>query len=81
MSNFVLPKTVKRTKRVGRGPGSGRGKTSGRGMTGQRSRSGARTLHFEGGQTPMKLGLPKRKGFKPANKRKKQKYGKGAGDN
>lgn len=68
MSNIKLKKIVKSKKRVGRGPGSGRGKTSGRGMNGQRSRAGADTKHFEGGQTPLKLGLPKRKGFKKQRK-------------
>ena len=82
MFNIIIKKIVKKTKRVGRGPGSGRGKTSGRGMSGQRSRSGANTKHFEGGQTPLKLGLPKRKGFKRRTDKKKKKYnGKAAGDN
>jgi len=42
----------KKSKRVGRGPGSGLGKTSGRGHKGQNS--------FEGGQMPLKRRLPKR---------------------
>jgi len=63
MANLTLKKIVQKRKRLGRGPGSGHGKTSTRGMSGQKSRSGARTHFFEGGQTPMKLGLPKSKGF------------------
>jgi len=59
----------KKTKRVGRGPGSGLGKTSGRGTKGQNARSGGgRTVGFEGGQMPLKRRLPKR-GF--TNKFKK----------
>jgi len=50
----------KKTKRVGRGPGSGHGKTSGRGHKGQMARSGARRkIGFEGGQTPLQRRLPK----------------------
>jgi large subunit ribosomal protein L15 len=50
----------KKRKRVGRGIGSGRGKTCGRGHKGQKSRSGGKPrLGFEGGQTPMRLRLPK----------------------
>ena len=60
----------KKSKRVGRGPGSGRGKTCGRGTKGQNSRSGSgTTLGFEGGQMPLKRRLPKR-GF--TNKFKKK---------
>lgn len=53
----------KKKKRVGRGIGSGHGKTAGRGTKGQRSRESI-SLHMEGGQTPLHLRLPKRKGFK-----------------
>jgi len=64
------PGSVKRPKRVGRGPGSGHGKTSCRGQKGQRSRSGGGVSPwFEGGQTPIHRRLPKR-GFKcPTSKR------------
>jgi len=57
----------KKKKRIGRGPGS-QGKTSGKGHKGQRARSG-RSVHlwFEGGQTPLKLRVPKR-GFYSFNK-------------
>ncbi|KAG0480490.1 hypothetical protein HPP92_011348 [Vanilla planifolia] len=52
----------KKKKRKGRGIGSGKGKTAGRGHKGQRARSGVK-IGFEGGQTPLRLRLPKR-GFK-----------------
>lgn len=52
------------TKRVGRGIGSGKGKTCGRGHKGQKARSGGKPkIGFEGGQTPLRLRIPKR-GFK-----------------
>jgi large subunit ribosomal protein L15 len=51
-------------KRLGRGVGSGRGKTAGRGTKGMKSRSGYNLpVGFEGGQTPLKMRLPKSKGF------------------
>jgi len=51
---------IKRRKRVGRGPGS-QGKTSGKGHKGQNSRSGGGVSPwFEGGQTPLKMRVPKR---------------------
>ena len=52
----------RKTKRVGRGPGSGNGKTSGRGVKGQGKRSAGREtpFHFEGGQMPIVRRLPKR---------------------
>jgi len=49
--------------RVGRGEGGKRGKTAGRGTKG----TGARyqvPLHFEGGQTPIHMRIPKLRGFK-----------------
>ncbi len=59
------PGSVKKRKRVGRGPGSGHGKTSTKGQKGQRSRSGGGTrAGFEGGQMPLYRRLPKR-GFLP----------------
>ncbi len=62
LSNLKPAKgSVKRRKRVGRGPGSGYGKTAGRGMNGQKSRSGyARKRAFEGGQMPLIRRIPKR---------------------
>ncbi|MCX6358030.1 MAG: 50S ribosomal protein L15 [Candidatus Aureabacteria bacterium] len=54
----------KKTKRIGRGPGSGHGKTSCRGHKGQKARSGASIRPgFEGGQMPLIRRLPKR-GFR-----------------
>jgi large subunit ribosomal protein L15 len=53
--------SVKKRKRVGRGPGSGHGKTSCRGHKGQKARAGARIRSgFEGGQMPLQRRLPKR---------------------
>jgi large subunit ribosomal protein L15 len=57
---------AKKTKRVGRGPGSGMGKTSTRGENGQKSRSGASIKPwFRGGQSPIYRRIPKR-GFNNA---------------
>ncbi|MBI4337264.1 MAG: 50S ribosomal protein L15 [Chloroflexi bacterium] len=53
-------------RRLGRGNGSGRGNMAGRGMSGQKSRSGSGPRSgFEGGQLPLVLRLPTRRGFKP----------------
>ena len=62
LSRLAPPKgSRKKSKRVGRGPGSGLGKTSGKGQKGQRSRSGAGVGRgFEGGQMPAQRRLPKR---------------------
>lgn len=50
----------KKSKRIGRGPGSGHGGTSTRGHKGQKSRSGAKVARFkEGGQMPINRRLPK----------------------
>ena len=55
------PGSVKKPKRIGRGPGSGCGKTSGKGHKGQKARSGPKIApSFEGGQMPMNRRLPKR---------------------
>ena len=55
------PGANKRTKRVGRGPGSGHGKTSTRGHKGQKARSGGGVRPgFEGGQMPLIRRVPKR---------------------
>ena len=52
---------LKKSRRVGRGPGSGRGCTAGRGNKGQGSRSGVGGgLGHEGGQMPLYRRLPKR---------------------
>ncbi len=51
-------------KRVGRGNGSGHGTYSGRGLKGQKARSGGQVNpRFEGGQLPMVLRLPRKRGF------------------
>lgn len=51
-------------KRVGRGYGSGHGKTSGRGQKGQNSRTGGGVrVGFEGGQSPLILRMPYKRGF------------------
>ncbi|NNE79894.1 MAG: 50S ribosomal protein L15 [Silicimonas sp.] len=58
----------KKSKRVGRGPGSGKGKTAGRGIKGQKSRSGVALNGYEGGQMPLYQRLPKR-GFNKPNRK------------
>ncbi|MHB1414747.1 MAG: 50S ribosomal protein L15 [Chloroflexota bacterium] len=51
-------------RRVGRGTGSGRGTTAGRGTKGQKARSGGQiNPRFEGGQLPLVLRLPQKRGF------------------
>lgn len=56
--------SIKKSKRVGRGPGSGRGGTSTRGHKGAQSRSGySAKAGFEGGQMPLQRRVPKG-GFK-----------------
>ncbi|WP_328990898.1 50S ribosomal protein L15 [Kribbella sp. NBC_01245] len=52
--------------RVGRGEGS-KGKTAGRGTKGSKARNNI-PEHFEGGQMPLHMRLPKLKGFKNRNK-------------
>lgn len=60
--------SVKKGKRIGRGPGSGKGGTSTRGHKGAKSRSGySRKVGFEGGQMPLQRRLPKF-GFKNINR-------------
>lgn len=62
MSLHTLAKLVRSKKRVGRGIGS-RGAKSGRGQKGQKSRAGAHSkAGFEGGQTPLYMRLPKKRG-------------------
>lgn len=54
----------KSRKRVGRGNGSGHGTYSGRGSKGQKARSGGQVNpRFEGGQVPLVLRLPHKRGF------------------
>jgi large subunit ribosomal protein L15 len=51
---------MKKSKRIGRGPGSGHGKTSGKGHKGKGARSGGNTPPgYEGGQMPLSRRLPK----------------------
>ncbi|MEW6456195.1 MAG: 50S ribosomal protein L15 [Acidobacteriota bacterium] len=60
---FLKPEnhSIKKRKRVGRGPGSGHGRTSGRGTKGQKSIAGySRKRRFEGGQMPLHRRIPKR---------------------
>ena len=60
--------STKSDKRIGRGVGSGKGGTSTRGHKGAKSRSGFKNKrHFEGGQMPLQMRLPKR-GFKNVNR-------------
>ncbi len=60
--------SIKKRKRIARGPGSGHGGTSTRGHKGAKSRSGYKSRRgFEGGQMPLQMRLPKR-GFKSPNK-------------
>ena len=55
------PDSMKKRKRVGKGPSAGGGKTAGRGHKGQMSRSGAKhRAWFEGGQMPLQRRVPKR---------------------
>ena len=62
--------SLKKSKRVGRGPGSGLGKTAGRGHKGAGQRSGFKHRYwFEGGQMPLYRRLPKR-GFNPIKRKK-----------
>jgi large subunit ribosomal protein L15 len=52
-------------KRMGRGNASKYGNYSGKGHKGQKARAGGGVpAQFEGGQTPLVMRLPKRKGFK-----------------
>lgn len=63
----------KSRKRVGRGNGSGHGTYSGKGLKGQKARSGGGVNpRFEGGQSPLVLRLPYKRGFH--NPFKKQFY-------
>jgi len=51
---------VKKEKRIARGQGSGHGGTATKGHKGDKSRSGHKLKrHFEGGQMPLQMRLPK----------------------
>jgi large subunit ribosomal protein L15 len=56
------PGATKRAKRVGRGIAGKGGKTAGRGTKGQKAR-GTVPANFEGGQMPLHMRIPKKKGF------------------
>ena len=60
-NNIIIITKTKQARRVGRGIGSSKGKTAGRGHKGQKARSGGGPKPgFEGGQTPLRLRVPKR---------------------
>ena len=64
------PGARRRRRRVGRGDGSGRGSYSGRGIKGQQARGGkAPRPGFEGGQLPLILRQPHKRGFTPSERR------------
>ncbi|MCD6539912.1 MAG: 50S ribosomal protein L15 [Candidatus Omnitrophica bacterium] len=72
MQIHSLPKIKKKSKRLGRGPGSGRGKTSGRGHKGVKARSGRLFfIGFAGGNLPYFRRIPKR-GFTHLKRRKER---------
>ena len=54
--------STRNRKRVGRGTGGKGGKTAGRGTKGQKARNTVR-IGFEGGQMPLYMRVPKRRGF------------------
>jgi large subunit ribosomal protein L15 len=59
------PGAHRKSKRIGRGPGSGKGKTGGKGMGGQKARSGPNPYRtFEGGQNRIVRRMPYLRGFK-----------------
>ncbi len=64
LSNLKPASPRKERKRVGRGMGSGKGRYSGRGIKGQKSRAGSHAMPagFEGGQMPIDMRMPKRRG-------------------
>ena len=54
----------RKSKRIGRGPGSGKGKTTGKGTKGQNARGKLPITHahYEGGQRPLFKRLPYKRG-------------------
>jgi len=67
LSDLSSPYGARRErKRIGRGHGSGHEKTAGFGQKGQKSRTGHHKVarHFMGGQTPIQMQLPYKRGFK-----------------
>jgi large subunit ribosomal protein L15 len=69
LNQLKSPKgATKKSKRIGRGPGSGVGQTAGRGNNGAKAHSGfSSKFYFEGGQTPLTRRIPK-KGFNHVSK-------------
>lgn len=67
INNLPSPKTIKASKKLGRGTSSGvGGHTVGRGGKGQTARGGHKSPRpgFEGGQNPISRRLPKLRGFR-----------------
>jgi large subunit ribosomal protein L15 len=64
LSNLQPAQPRKDRKRIGRGIGSGKGRYSGRGIKGQKSRAGSHAMRagFEGGQMPLYMRTPKKRG-------------------
>jgi large subunit ribosomal protein L15 len=63
--NQLQVDSKKSKKRVGRGIAAGQGKTAGRGTKGQKARTGKKIrATFTGGQGPLTMRIPKRRGFK-----------------
>jgi large subunit ribosomal protein L15 len=64
LSNLQPAQKREDRKRVGRGQGSGKGRYSGRGIKGQKSRAGSHAMRagFEGGQMPIYMRVPKKRG-------------------
>lgn len=60
------PRSVRTSKRVGRGNATGKGTYSGRGMKGQRSRSGGKSGLAARGMKSYLLRIPKSRGFNAA---------------
>ena len=69
LDNLPKRNSIKKRKRVGRGPGSGNGTYAGRGMNGQKSRAGG-NIHpsFQGVGISFFRRIPKLGGFKPLDK-------------
>ena len=69
LDNLPKRNSLKKRKRVARGPGSGEGTYAGRGFNGQKSRSGGNIpAAFQGVGISYFRRVPKLDGFKPINK-------------
>jgi large subunit ribosomal protein L15 len=64
LSNLAPAQSRRDRKRIGRGMGSGKGRYAGRGIKGQKARSGSHKMRagFEGGQMPIYMRIPKKRG-------------------